>query len=91
MAVIPVVQKRCPETRLAARRGAASIATNSAGFWQRFARALDGYLRDRSRQALPATVLRRSRRDINRCRRLVHAAGVTAAVADIGNGRLTQM
>jgi hypothetical protein len=65
--------------------------TRPAGFWQRFARALDGYLLDRSRQALPATVLRRSRRDIDRCRRLVHAAGVTATAASLGNGRLARM
>jgi hypothetical protein len=71
--------------------GAADATTKPAGFWQRFARALDRYLRDRSRQAVPATVWLRSRRDINRCRRLLRADGVTATPASIGSGRLARM
>jgi hypothetical protein len=91
MGVIPDTQRPCTETGLADMPGAANGAANPESFWQRFARALDGYLIDRSRQALPATTLRRSRRDIDRCRRLLHAAGMTAAQASIGSGRFPRM
>lgn len=91
MGVIPGTQRPRNETRLANMLDAANGAANPESFWQRFARALDGYLIDRSRQALPATTLRRSRRDIDRCRRLLHAAGVTGAEASIGSGRFSRM
>jgi hypothetical protein len=42
------------------------------GFWQKLAQALDAYFVDRSRRAVPATTLRRSKHDIDRCRRLMH-------------------
>jgi len=41
------------------------------GFWQRLARALDESFANRSKRAIPVAVLRRSRRDIERCRRLL--------------------
>ena len=41
------------------------------GFWQRLARALDASFANRSKRAMPIDALRRSRRDIERCRRLV--------------------
>jgi hypothetical protein len=42
-----------------------------SGFWQRLARALDASFANRSKRAMPADALRRSRRDIERCRRLL--------------------
>jgi hypothetical protein len=41
------------------------------GFWLRLARALDASLANRSKRAIPTDALRRSRRDIERCRRLL--------------------
>ena len=41
------------------------------GFWQRLARALDASFANRSKRAMPVEALRRSRRDIERCRRLL--------------------
>jgi hypothetical protein len=41
------------------------------GFWQKLARALDASFANRSKRAMPIDALRRSRRDIERCRRLL--------------------
>ena len=41
------------------------------GFWQRLARALDASFANRSKRVMPVEELRRSRRDIERCRRLL--------------------
>jgi hypothetical protein len=41
------------------------------GFWQRLARALDASFANRSKHAMRVDALRRSRRDIVRCRRLL--------------------
>jgi hypothetical protein len=41
------------------------------GFWQRLAQALDASFANRSKRAMPVDALRRSRRDIERCRRLL--------------------
>jgi hypothetical protein len=41
------------------------------GFWRRLARALDASFANRSKRAMPIDALRRSRRDIERCRRLL--------------------
>ena len=63
--------------------GAATGATKREGFWPRLAQALDAYLVDRSRRAVPATMLRRSKHDIARCRRLMHRS--SAIAADVGS------
>ena len=41
------------------------------GFWQRLTRVLDASFANRSKHAIPVDALRRSRRDIERCRRLL--------------------
>ena len=41
------------------------------GFWQRLARALNASFANRSKRAMPVDALRRSRRGIERCRRLL--------------------
>jgi hypothetical protein len=41
------------------------------GFWRRLARALDASFANRSKRVMPVDALRRSRRDIERCRRLL--------------------
>lgn len=51
-------------------RVAAHAAKRSV--WQTLARAVDAYCARRSKQVVQGPALRRSRRDMNRCRRLVH-------------------
>ena len=41
------------------------------GFWRRLARMLNASFANRSKRAMPIDALRRSRRDIERCRRLL--------------------
>jgi hypothetical protein len=50
------------------------------GFWYRLAQALDTSFADRSKRAMPAIALRRSRRDIEHCRQLLRK-GVRVPVA----------
>jgi len=50
------------------------------GFWHRLAQALDARFEYRSKRAMPAAALRRSRRDIERCRQLLRK-GVRVPVA----------
>jgi hypothetical protein len=56
-----------------ANRGAISQT-----LWQRIARAFDNFVTRRSRQTVPATVLRRSRRDHDRCRRLMLRGSISS-------------
>ena len=41
------------------------------GFWQLLGRVLDASFVNRSKRAVPIDALRRSRRDVERCRRLL--------------------
>jgi hypothetical protein len=57
--------------------GTSSVSSSgqkSMGFWRRLALALDEYLVNRARGAVPQATLRRSRQDFERCRRLMHKA-----------------
>lgn len=71
MSVIPVDQPR-PASR--------------GGFWQSLAQALDRYFVDRSRRAVPASTVRRSKHDIERCRRLMHKSALASVGPGIGSG-----
>ena len=61
------------------------------GFWRRLARALDASFANRSKRTMLTDALRRSRRDIERCRRLLrrdvrvpvgsHPAAVAPAIS----------
>jgi hypothetical protein len=51
--------------------GAVNPAVTPQGFWRRLARMLDDYLVDRANRAVPAAAFRRSRHEIERCRRLM--------------------
>jgi hypothetical protein len=53
---------------------ASSSGQKPIGFWHRLALALDEYLINRARGAVPQATLRRSRQDFERCRRLMHKA-----------------
>jgi hypothetical protein len=43
------------------------------GFWHMLVRVLDASFANRSKRAMPLEALRRSRRDIERCRRLLRS------------------
>jgi hypothetical protein len=51
--------------------GAAHGAARPRSFWQRLARTLDDYLAERTKRAVPDATFRRSRHEIDRCRRLM--------------------
>jgi hypothetical protein len=52
-------------------RSAANGAAEPQTFWQRISRALDRFVVCRSQRAVPAVALRRSKHDLDRCRRLL--------------------
>jgi hypothetical protein len=56
---------------------AGTVAAQPLRFWQRLAQALDEHFAERSKRAVPAIILRRSRRELARCRRLAHGSGET--------------
>lgn len=60
--------------------GAADRALKPPGFWRRLAQALDQLFVDRTRRAVPEHTLRRSRQELQRCRRLM-LKGALAPVA----------
>jgi hypothetical protein len=71
MRVIPVDKPPGPAGHLAKPRG----------FWQRLAQALDAYFVDRTRRAVPNATFRRSRHEIERCRRLMLEGALSPAYA----------
>ena len=75
------------------RPGARNGAANRNGFWRRLAEALDRHFADRSARVMPATALRRSKYDIDRCRRLMHRnamAPIGARFSNISHDRFAQ-
>ena len=66
--------------------GVTGTEAERKGFWHRLARALDQHFVDRSRRAVPATALRRSKRDIERCHQLMHKNAYTNALAPADAG-----
>jgi hypothetical protein len=61
------------------RPGAAAGAATRQGLWQRLARMVDQHFADRSRRAVSPLTLRRSRYDVDRCRRLLGKNGLAPA------------
>jgi hypothetical protein len=53
------------------------------GLWWRLAEALDRYVADRSKLAVPPATLRRSRHDIVRCRRLMRGSVAVPSAATL--------
>ncbi len=73
--------------------GVTRVAANRSGLWRRLAQALDRHFADRSKRAVPAVTLRRSRYDIERCRRLMHKnalESIGSGLANISHGRVTR-
>lgn len=65
--------------------GTASRAGAPQTLWQKIAQSVDRLVAQRSQNAVPAVVLRRSRYDIRRCRRLMTQGTVTRAVLMASN------
>jgi hypothetical protein len=65
--------------------GAGNAATKPESFWQRLSRALDAYLADRTKKAIPAITLHR---EIMQCRRLMHRS--VAVPVGAARGRQTR-
>ena len=68
------------------RPAAESKAIKREGFWNRLAQALDRHFSDRSKRAIPPIMVRRSKHDINRCRRMMRENGFKQALAPAGAG-----
>jgi hypothetical protein len=62
----------------------ATGVVRTVSFWERLAKALDAYFAARSKLRVSPMALRRSSRELARCRRLMHSAG--AVPADTGFG-----
>ena len=60
------------------------------GVWQRLARAVDAYCARRSKQMVPGAALRRSRREVNRCRGLVRKPAAVRIEHSAGSSRVAQ-
>ena len=76
MSVVPVGE---PST-------VASITTKREGFWNRLAQALDRHFSDRSKRAIPPVMVRRSKHDMDRCRRMMRENAFKRALAPAGTG-----
>ena len=76
MSVVPVGEPSAAE----------SNAIKREGFWNRLAQALDRHFSDRSQRAIPPIMVRRSKHDINRCRRMMRENGFTRTLAPAGAG-----
>ncbi len=57
-------------------------ATKRVGFWHRLAQTLDEHFAARSKRAVPAATLRRSKHDIDRCRRLMRKNALASVSAN---------
>ena len=68
--------------------GAGNAAPKPESFWQRLSRAVDAYLAEGTKKAIPAITLRRSRHEIMRCRRLMRRSVVVPV--DTARGRQTR-
>jgi hypothetical protein len=56
-------------------------------FWQRIAQLVDRHIVDRSSREVPSIALRRSKYDLNRCRRMLHESAPSAVARFDGASR----
>lgn len=54
--------------------------TEPRTLWQRVAQLVDRCVVERSYRGIPTTTLRRSKYDLDRCRRMLHGAGTPVVV-----------
>jgi hypothetical protein len=59
--------------------GVVHDAARPRSFWQRLAQTLDNYLAEQTKRALPDAAFRRSRYEVDRCRRLMLKGALTPA------------
>jgi len=67
---------------------AADAAARPLRFWQRLAQTFDDYLAERTKRAIPEFTLRRSKREIDRCRRLMHRNAMVPAAVNADRRRV---
>jgi hypothetical protein len=67
---------------------AADAAPKPLRFWRRLAEAFDSYLAERTKRAIPEFTLRRSKREIDRCRRLMHRNAMLPAAVNANRRRV---
>jgi len=67
---------------------AADAAARPSRFWQRIAQTFDSYLAERTKRTVPEITLRRSKREIDRCRRLMHRNAMVPAVVNANRRRV---
>jgi len=60
---------------------AVSDLSNPSTFWKKVARILDQLVVNRSRDAVPRLLLRRSKHDYDRCRRLIRHGSVASTIS----------
>lgn len=65
--------------------GAANRAAEPQTFWQRIVHALDRFVVCRSQRVVPAIILRRSKYDLDRCRRLMLQGSISPVTATINS------
>lgn len=65
--------------------GTTSGTGKPGSFWKRLAQALDAYLVERTKQAVPEIAWRRSKRDIHRFRRLMQKSALAPVAAGINS------
>jgi hypothetical protein len=67
---------------------AADAVARPLRFWRRLAEAFDDYLAERTKRAIPEFTLRRSKREIDRCRRLMHRNAMAPAAVNANHRRV---
>ena len=77
MSVIPVDE----------RFGCVNGITKPPNFWERLAQTLELYLSERTKRTIPEFTLRRSKQEVDRCRRLILKS--SAAPAEARTGRVS--
>jgi hypothetical protein len=70
---------------------AAVGAVKRVGFWRALAQALDHYTAERMQRAVPEMALRRSKHEIDRCRRLMLKNSLAPVEAGVNSASLRRV
>ena len=70
--------------------GVTSTTTKPKGFCQRLMASLDRHFVERSKQAVPAVTLRRTKHEIDRCRRLMRETAAVPSEPNLRRGTQTR-
>ena len=63
-------------------------AVRSRGFWRRLTQALEDFFADRTSRAVPAATLRRTRQEMQRCRRLMLKDAIGPVAERVGSATM---